>query len=163
MNNEAYLMQSVILYEEGHVRRTRHLLTVHSLAAMLSSAADISEEDRQIITAAAILHDISIKPCKEKYGCAPQELQHIEAPQLVHTFLQNADYAPSFESKIHHLVLQHHCYQGPIDTKLRILMEADLIANSLEGENVDDVMQIVIHSAYGKEILKMLQQKGNRK
>jgi HD superfamily phosphohydrolase YqeK len=161
MNNEAYLLRSVILYEDEHARRIRHLLTVHSLADMLSSAADFSEEDRQEITAAAILHDIGIKPCKEKYGCAPQELQRIEATQLVHEFLQHSEYAPSFEAEILRLVQQHHCYQGPVDAKLRILMEADLLANSLEGEDVADAMQTVIRSAYGKEMLRMLQQKGN--
>lgn len=163
MNNEAHLLKAVILFEEGHSKRTRHLLTVHSLADMLSSSANVSVEERQQILAAAILHDIGIKPCKEKYGSAPQELQRKEAVALVHLFLEEADYAPSYEAEVLRLVQHHHCYKEPMDLRLRILIEADVIANFLEGEEVTPSMLKSIRSSYGKEIIHMMQLKGDQK
>ena len=61
INNEANLLYSVLLYEEGHVRRTQHILKVYSLSKLLGERENIPEEEQTILQAAAILHDIAIK------------------------------------------------------------------------------------------------------
>ena len=64
INNETYLLYSALCYEEGHCRRTQHILKVYALAKLLGEQEKISTEDQQILQAAAILHDIAIKYCK---------------------------------------------------------------------------------------------------
>lgn len=84
--------------------------------------------------AAAILHDIAIKYCKYNYdGDAGQEKQKKEAPHLVNSFLQEANYLPSYIPRILELVVKHHDYDAPKDRTLQILMEADLSINCYEN------------------------------
>ena len=80
------------------------------------------------------MHDIAIKYCKGSYdGDAGQEKQKKEAPHLVNSFLQEANYLPSYIPRILELVVKHHDYDAPKDRTLQILMEADLIINCYEN------------------------------
>ena len=111
INNEAYLLYSALCYERGHCRRTQHILKVYALAKLLGEQERISTEEQQILQAAAILHDIAIKYCKDNYdGDAGQEKQKKEAPHLVNSFLQEANYLPSYIPRILELVVKHHDY-----------------------------------------------------
>ena len=68
INHEAHLMNQVLRYEAGHPRRTQHVLKVYALAKLLGEQEQLSVENQQILQAAAILHDIAIKYCKEHYN-----------------------------------------------------------------------------------------------
>ena len=65
INNEPNLLRRVLCYEQGHVRRTQHILKVFALAKLFGEQEKLSVEEQQILQAAAILHDIAIKYCKE--------------------------------------------------------------------------------------------------
>ena len=54
INNETHLLYSVLCYEEGHCRRTQHILKVYALAKLFGEQEKISVEDQQILQAAAI-------------------------------------------------------------------------------------------------------------
>lgn len=157
-NNETYLLYSALCYEEGHSRRTQHILKVYALAKLLGEWEKISEKEQQILQAAAILHDIAIKYCKENYnGDASQENQKKEAPRLVKKFLEEANYAPEYIPQIIDLVLKHHDYDTPRDKLLQLLMEADLIINCYESHPDRSKMaqiQDVFQTSAGKELLK---------
>ena len=110
---ETKLLLDALLYEEGHPRRTQHILKVYALAKLLGECSGLGEEERQILQAAAILHDIPIKYCKERYkGDACQANQQKEAPGLVRDFLQQAGYPPDYLPRVLELVVNHHCYTG---------------------------------------------------
>lgn len=137
INNETYLLYSALCYEEGHCRRTQHILKVYALAKLLGEQEKISTEDQQILQAAAILHDIAIKYCKKHYnGDASQEKQKKEASHLVQEFLQEANYLPSYIPKIVDLVSKHHDYRKEKSKLLQILIEADLIVNCYENHQI---------------------------
>ena len=102
--------------------------------------------------AAAILHDIAIKYCKDNYdGDASQERQKKEMPHLVNSFLQAANYLPSYIPRILELVEKHHDYDAPKDRTLQILMEADLIINCYENhpgsEKIKYIKDILLYKA----------------
>lgn len=83
-----------------------------------------------ILQAAAILHDVAIKYCKEYYnGDASQNNQKQVVSILVTRFLESANYLPSYVPKIIELVNCHHDYDKPKNKLLQLLMEADLIVN----------------------------------
>lgn len=65
--NESTLLFRALCYEQGHVRRTQHILKVYALAKLLGEAEGLDDEQRQLLQAAAILHDIPIRFCKEHY------------------------------------------------------------------------------------------------
>lgn len=67
INNETQLLYRVLCYEDGHYRHTQHILKVYALAKLFGEQEKISMEEQQILQAAAILHDIAIKYCKEHY------------------------------------------------------------------------------------------------
>lgn len=81
-NDESRLLREALLFEEGHPRRTQHILKVYALAKLFGEQEGLSRREQRILRAAAILHDIAIKPCKEKYGDACQENQRREAAQI---------------------------------------------------------------------------------
>lgn len=133
MEPETKLLLDALLYEEGHPRRTQHILKVYALAKLLGECAGLGEEERRILQAAAILHDIPIKYCKEHdQGDACQANQQKEAPRLVQAFLQRAGYAPVYRTPVLELVMNHHCYTAPRSQLLQLLIEADLIVNAYE-------------------------------
>lgn len=159
INDETCLLLSALRHEEGHIRRTQHILKVYSLARLLGEQEQLSEEDRQILQAGAILHDIAIKYCKEHYnGDACLNNQKKEAPHLVEDFLKKANYLPSYVPKILDLVVKHHDYDDPKSTLLQLLMEADLIINCYETYPDADKMEYIkniFHTSTGTELLNL--------
>ncbi len=159
INNETHLLLSALCYEEGHCRRTQHILKVYTLAKLFGEQERISVEDQQILQAAAILHDIAIKYCKEHYdGDASQSNQKRVAPLLAARFLEAANYLPSYVPKIIDLVLCHHDYDKPKSKLLQLLIEADLIVNcyerQLDYKKVEYIKGIFKTDA-GKELLTL--------
>lgn len=92
MPNEAKLYTDTLLYEDGHLRRTQHILKVYGLAKMLGELENLPPHEQENLRAAAILHDIAIRFCKEKYGNGCPANQHKEAPALVRKFLTACGY-----------------------------------------------------------------------
>lgn len=133
MNHEAALLYRALCYEEGHPRRTQHILKVYALAKLLGEQERLPEEERQILQAGAILHDIAIRYCKEHGdGEAGPDRQRQAAPLLVSRFLEEAGYPPSCVPAVLELVACHHDYHRPRNRRLQLLMEADLIVNCYE-------------------------------
>lgn len=168
LNDETMLLYHALRYEQGHDRRTQHILKVYALAKLLGELESLSVEEQQILQAAAILHDIAIRRCKERYsGDASQSRQKQEAPELVRQFLVEARYLPSFVPRVLELVLRHHDYDGPKDSLLQLLIEADLIVNCYEAQPPQeqwDKIGRIFRSAGGKELytLWLENRKGGR-
>lgn len=110
MADQDGLLLRALQYEEGHPRRSGHILKVLALAGMIGREEGLSEEEQMILEAAAILHDIGIKHCKEKYGIASQELQKKEAPAIAKEFLNDCGYPASWVEKITRFIQVHHDY-----------------------------------------------------
>lgn len=133
MDREQALLLDALLYEDGHKRRTEHILKVYGLARLLGEAESLPEEEREILQAAAIVHDLAIKYCKEHCGGdAGQDNQRREAPHLVEEFLSRAGYSPQDVAQVIELVLHHHDYQGEHSRLLGLLIEADVLVNCYE-------------------------------
>lgn len=139
---EQALLMNALLYEQGHLRRTQHILKVYALARLLGEGENLGEEERRILNGAAILHDIPIRYCKLHWGGdASQENQRKAAPKLVEEFLTEAGYLPEDTPKVLELVLRHHDYTRPHGGLLGLLIEADLIVNSYETDPVPEQME----------------------
>lgn len=155
-SQESSLLWSALQYEEGHPRRTQHILKVSALTRLLGDEADLSPEEQRVLQAAAILHDIAIKYCKEHYdGDACQENQKKEAPRLVRLFLEDAGYPPEDVPAVVSLVISHHDYDRPRSRLLQLLIEADLIVNCYESAPAPEQLEYIgtiFETARGKAL-----------
>ena len=155
MEKKNKLLLLALQYEKGHSRRSRHILSVLGLCEVIADGENLTQEERETVLAAAILHDIPIRYCKETYGDACQENQRREAVRIVPEFLQKAGYPPEAADRVLPLVLRHHCYEETIDPLLQILMEADLLVNLLEGEPVSPAFaRRFFKTQTGRELLE---------
>ena len=141
MADQDGLLLRALQYEEGHPRRSGHILKVLALAGMIGREEGLSEEEQMILEAAAILHDIGIKHCKEKYGIASQELQKKEAPAIAKEFLNDCGYPASWVEKITRFIQVHHDYDHIDGMECQILVEADLWVSALEEEWTQEKIQ----------------------
>lgn len=134
MPNEAKLLYDALLYENGHLRRTQHILKVYGLAKMLGELENLPTHEQENLCAAAILHDIAIKFCKEKYDDGCPANQRKEAPALARKFLTACGYTEEDLPRITKMIVLHHCYDKIDGKDLQLLVEADLIAGCTEEE-----------------------------
>ena len=158
-HDETRLLIDALLFENGHLRRTQHILKVYALTKAIGQAQRLSAQEQRIVQAAAILHDIAIGPSKAKYGDAePQHQQQIAAP-LVWQFLDRAGYGECDRTRIVDLVETLHEY-GEIDgPEFQALVEADLIANVYESEDAcakAKEVQPLFQTATGKALLSAI-------
>lgn len=156
---ESALLYEALCYEQGHRRRTQHIWKVYALASLLGERAKLSEEERTILQAGAILHDIAIQYCKEHCeGDACLANQKREAPHLVRRFLCEAGYPPEVLPRVIELVVHHHDYDVPRDRLLQLLMEADLLVNCYESEPDEEEIakiQTVFQTEEGKNLFSL--------
>lgn len=135
MPNEAKLLYDALLYENGHLRRTQHILKVYGLAKMLGELENLPTHEQENLRAAVILHDIAIKFCKEKYDDGCPANQRKEAPALARKFLLACGYAEEDLLRITKMIVLHHCYDKIDGKDLQLLVEADLIAGCTEEDD----------------------------
>ncbi len=149
-------MKNALLYEAGHKRRTEHILKVYGMTQLIAASEGISDEDLKIISAAAILHDIPIKRCKELFNDACQNNQQKLAPEMVRAMMLEAGYKDESIEPVLYLVLHHHNYNGVNSKNLRILIEADLLVNYMEDPAHVEYKKtgFIFKSACAKELLK---------
>ena len=69
--NESTLLFRALCYEQGHERRTQHILKVYALAKLLGEAEGLDEEQRQLLQAAAIFKLHSHPACLLLFAVFP--------------------------------------------------------------------------------------------
>ncbi len=153
------LLLGALQYESGHPRRSGHILKVTALAGAMGREEGLEEEEQMILEAAAVLHDIGIKSCKEKYGAADQENLQLESADVARGMLEDYGYPKAWMDKIIHLVQMHHDYEH-IDSKAyQILVEADLWVGALEeGWDQEKIQEISGHfqTETGRQLIGQL-------
>lgn len=154
------LMMNMLIFEEGHNRRTNHILKVYALAKTIGENENLDNDTMEIIQCSAILHDIGIKLCKEKYGIADQVHQQLEAPLEAEKILKSLGYEKDFIKRVSYLVKNHHNYNIIDGADYQVLVEADLIINAFEENWESEKMHKVISKTFktktGTELAKRM-------
>ena len=157
--DETRLLSDALLFEHGHARRTQHILKVYALTRLIGEAQRLPAWEQRVVQAAAILHDIAIGPCKQKYGEATQEQQRREAPALVRHFLQAAGYPEKDWPRVLYLVQEHHAYERIDGMDFQVLAEADLIVGAYESASPCETaasVRPIFRTATGKALLDQI-------
>ncbi len=130
----AKLLEAMTHFDRGATGRIQHFYKVHNLAATIGMLEGLDEETQFILETAAIVHDIGIKPSKEKYGSSIGMYQELEGPgeaeQMMHAL---GGYSDSQIERVKYLVGHHHTYDCIDGVDYQILVEADFLVNLHES------------------------------
>ncbi len=137
------LIDEMIAYDKGDPRRIQHFMKVHDFARTIGQLEGLDEQTLYILESAAVVHDIGIHVCEEKYGSYEGKLQEKEGPALAKELLERLGYEQEVINRICYLVGHHHTYTN-IDGVYQILVEADFLVNMYE----DGVSPDAVHKAY---------------
>lgn len=102
--------------------------------------------DREVVLAAAFLHDIGIHEAERKYASTAGNLQEIEGPPIARQVLTKIGYAPAFIDEVCAIIASHHS-PGEVETdNFRIIWDSDWLVNvgdELDLEDVDKLRQSI--------------------
>lgn len=131
------LILKMISYDHGSPERIQHFLKVHSFAKTIAVSEQLDEKTLFITEAAAIVHDIGIRLCLEKYGDGNGKLQEKEGPALAEQMLSELGFEKDVIERVSFLVGHHHTYTGIDGLDYQILVEADFLVNLYEDGRTD--------------------------
>ena len=121
------LLMKMISYNSGDPKRIQHLIKVHSFARLIGLSENLESDTQFILEAAAIVHDIGIKPAEEKYGYCNGKLQEQEGPEPAEKLLRSLGFRASVVDRVCYLVGHHHTYSDVDGLDYQILLEADFL------------------------------------
>ena len=128
------LIRCMIGFDAGDPNRIQHFLKVWTFAKVIGEGEQLDEQTQFILETAAIVHDIGIHICEEKYGHTGGRQQEIEGPPIARSMLEIMDYEPDVIERVAWLVGHHHTYTDVKDIDHQILLEADFLVNSFEDQ-----------------------------
>lgn len=147
---------AMIAFDRGRPDLIQHFTKVHSYARLIGEAEGLDAHTLEVLEAAALVHDIAIPLCNEKYGSHPGDLQEKEGPPLARAMLEKLPFAEEEIQRVCALVGEHHTYD-PIDgIDHQILIEADFLVNSYShGDSkalCEHTLKTIIATKTGKQI-----------
>ena len=156
--NELY--KKMVSFYRGDPLRIQHFVKVHSFAKLIGQEEHLEEKTQYILEAAALVHDIGIKPAMEKFGKCTGSLQEQEGPAYAETMLKELGFAQDVISRVSYLVGHHHTYAGIDGMDYQILVEADFLVNLFEGEKSQDAVcsayRKIFRTETGREICRLM-------
>lgn len=135
------VLNKMILYFGSDTRRIHHAIKVYCLALALWEEEALergipdSDERRETLLLAAILHDIGIHEAERKYNSSAGKYQEMEGPAIAENILRNSGADEKVIDRVSFLVGHHHTYSLIDELDFRILVEADLLVNLQEEQS----------------------------
>ncbi len=134
------LTHEMIQYYKGDPKRIQHFIKVHSFARLIGVGEKLSPDEQFQLEAAALVHDIGIRPAEEKFGSCTGKLQEQEGPEPARKLLFSLGFDSAVTERICFLVAHHHTYDEVDGLDYRILLEADFLTNLYEdGASIQTV------------------------
>ena len=128
------ISRAMMEFYRGEPHQIQHYIKVHSFAKQIGEGEGLDAHTQFVLEAAALVHDIGIKPAKEKYGSGRGPLQEQEGPAPAKVLLEQIGLHPADIERICWLVGHHHTYDPVEGIDHRILLEADYLVNQHEGQ-----------------------------
>lgn len=160
MFTHAKLIQAALEYDNGSPARAGHLLKVYGFAKTIGELEGLDADTRFILETAAIVHDVGIKTCLEKYGSDSGELQQREGPALARELLAGLGFDECVIERACFLISVHHTFAGIDSIDWQILVEADFLVNiyenSLSEKAVHSLYSNVFKTDTGKRLMRSM-------
>ncbi len=152
------LYLKMIEFDHGQPGLIQHFTKVHAYSRLIALQEGMAPEAQEITEAAALVHDIAIPLCIEKYGNDNGRHQEEEGPALVQAMLPELGFTPAQVDRVCWLVAHHHTYTNVNDLDHQILIEADFLVNAYESSHSQDAKQHTLDKIFktdtGKHIFK---------
>lgn len=126
------ILEGMLKYEAGCPKHVQHFLKVHAFAMLIAGEEKLSPDVREIVSAAAYMHDIGIKKSLEVYGDSNGKHQEELGPDVARTMLREMGYPAAFQARVCDIIARHHTYTGVDTIEHRIIIEADFLVNLYE-------------------------------
>ena len=129
------VIQAAVDIDAGDPKRIQHFLKVQSFADYIASREKVPAEPAFLMEVAAILHDIGIHACEEKYHSTAGHYQELEGPPIARSILEEiGGFTDAQIERVLFLISHHHTYDPEqIDgIDYQILIEADFLVNLYE-------------------------------
>lgn len=154
------LAMKMVEFDRGQPALIQHFTKVYAYAALIAGQEPMGAEEREMLEAAALVHDIAIPLCIAKYGSDAGNLQEQEGPALVREMLSSMDFGDGFVERVCWLVAHHHTLTGIESMDHQILIEADFLVNAFEGGQSREAMQRMLNNVFrttaGKTLLRTM-------
>lgn len=154
------LMLEMISYFSGDPKRIQHFVKVHEFSALIGRAERLCERALFVLEAAALVHDIGIKPAERLYGSCGGKLQEKLGPGEALPILEKLGFSEEDTARICFLISRHHTYTDIDGIDLQILIEADFLVNLYEdkssAEAVLSAYRNVFSTKTGKELCRKI-------
>lgn len=154
--NELY--KKMIAFDKDDPKRIQHFMKVHSFARLIGQEEHLDENTLYILEAAALVHDIGIRPAMEKYGTCGGKYQEQEGPAYAEEMMKGLGFAPEVISRVSYLVGHHHTYTDIDGMDYQILVEADFLVNYYEDGLSTDAIKESVKKIFKTETGKQIAQ-----
>lgn len=152
------LFLEMIQFYKNDPARIQHFVKVHAFARLMGQEEKLDGETLKTLEAAALVHDIGIKPAEEKYGSCGGKLQEQEGPAAAREMLERLGVEPGRIERVCYLVGHHHTYTEIQGMDYQILVEADFLVNlyedHLDKKAVLSVLKKIFKTESGKKICR---------
>lgn len=142
------LAREMILLYGGDPQRIHHFLKVRDFAHLIAIGEKMGEEERFVLEAAALTHDIGIRRCELIYGSCEGKLQEREGPAMARELLTLLGFAPQVVERVCFLVGHHHTYDQIDALDHQILVEADFLVNLYEDQASEQAVNAALESIF---------------
>ena len=132
MASMSQLTMAMITLYSGDPKRIQHFMKVYAFAKMIAEEEQIGSKQREIIEAAALVHDVGIHAAEKKHHSAAGKYQEIEGPPIARAMLMALEFSPPLINRVCDIVAHHHTYDQIDAVDLQIIVEADFIVNAYE-------------------------------
>ena len=150
-NRIIQLYLKMIVFDRGQPDLIQHFTKVHAYAKLIAELEGIDAPTREVLEAAALVHDIGIPLCNQKYGSHPGPMQEKEGPPLARDMLNELDFTQEEIDRICALVGEHHTL-SPIDgIDHQILLEADFLVNCFAHGSGRDALLHTLNTVFATQ------------
>lgn len=154
------LYKEMIRFNNGDPSRIQHLTKVHSYCKLIGECEEVDCNTQFILEAAALTHDIGIKPAEEQYGACHGKLQEEIGPAYAKDMLQNLGFEEEVIERVCYLIGHHHTYTDVGGIDYRILLEADFLVNLYEDHSsidaVNSALKTIFRTNTGTDLCKTM-------
>lgn len=145
------LKKCMVSYEHHTPHRIQHFIKVHSFAKLIGEEEGLDPQSLFILEAAALVHDIGIRPALEKYDSCDGKLQEQEGPAPAREMLSSLGFPANVIDRVCFLVAHHHTYDQVDAKDYRILLEADALVNLFEDHSPDSAVEAMLKNVFRTE------------
>ena len=137
-------------------KRINHALAVLKYAEQIHK---VEGGDSNVITAAAILHDIGIHEAERKYGSAAGKYQELEGPPIARNILKDEGFASETIEHVCKIIANHHTAINIDTLEFRVLWDADWLVNIPDELDLTQTYKL---ARFIKKISRQIQEEESR-